>query len=151
MSNNYVSTNIEEDTKALNISNDEFLNYIEVLKSYVESSTKITNASKEVQLAALSKLSSHNRDKVIEAMIELSKNGSEDLKNKILEKLSEITSEQSKLEKTTNDTLKEMNKDNNDFWLKLAGGLAVCALLIYVGKDFLSSDSEFIDVDVNNI
>ena len=44
-----------------------------------------------------------------------------------------------------------MNKDNNDFWLKLAGGLAVCALLIYVGKDFLSSDSEFIDVDVNNI
>ncbi|MCT7544254.1 MULTISPECIES: hypothetical protein [Aliarcobacter] len=151
MSNNYVSTNIEEDTKALNISNDEFLNYIEVLKSYVESSTKITNASKEVQLAALYKLSSHNRDKVIEAMIELSKNGSEDLKNKILEKISEITSEQSKLEKTTNDTLKEMNKDNNDFWLKLAGGLAVCALLIYVGKDFLSSDSEFIDVDVNNI
>lgn len=151
MSNNYVSTNIEEDTKALNISNDEFLNYIEVLKSYIESSTKITNASKEVQLAALYKLSSHNRDKVIEAMIELSKNGSEDLKNKILEKLSEITSEQSKLEKTTNDTLKEMNKDNNDFWLKLAGGLAVCALLIYVGKDFLSSDSEFIDVDVNNI
>jgi hypothetical protein len=151
MSNNYVSTNIEEDTKALNISNDEFLNYIEVLKSYVESSTKITNASKEVQLAALYKLSSHNRDKVIEAMIELSKNGSEDLKNKILEKISEITSEQSKLEKTTHDTLKEMNKDNNDFWLKLAGGLAVCALLIYVGKDFLSSDSEFIDVDVNNI
>jgi hypothetical protein len=151
MSNNYVSTNIEEDTKALNISNDEFLNYIEVLKSYVESSTKITNASKEVQLAALSKLSSHNRDKVIEAMIELSKNGSEDLKNKILEKLSEITSEQSKLEKTTNDTLKEMNKDNNYFWLKLAGVVAFCALLIYAREEFLSSESEFIDVDVNNI
>ena len=44
-----------------------------------------------------------------------------------------------------------MNKDNNYFWLKLAGAVAFCALLIYAREEFLSSESEFIDVDVNNI
>ena len=95
------------------------------LNSVYASIKDIIDAAKATQLSAMEKISIKNFEKIYEIIEKMSKDGSEDFKRECLNKIFELGKLELEYEKQKNDTVKNMNNQNNSLWKKIAIGVGV--------------------------
>ena len=100
-------------------------NIVELQKTYLNSIKDIIDAAKATQLSAMEKISIKNFEKIYEIIEKMSKDGSEDFKRECLNKIFELGKLELEYEKQKNDTVKNMNNQNNSLWKKIAIGVGV--------------------------
>ena len=100
-------------------------NIVELQKTYLNSIKDIIDAAKATQLSAMEKISIKNFERIYEIIERMSKDGSEDFKRECLNKIFELGKLELEYEKQKNDTVKNMNNQNNSLWKKIAIGVGV--------------------------
>jgi hypothetical protein len=100
-------------------------NIVELQRTYLNSIKDIIDAAKATQLSAMEKISIKNFEKIYEIIEKMSKDGSEDFKRECLNKIFELGKLELEYEKQKNDTVKNMNNQNNSLWKKIAIGVGV--------------------------
>ena len=95
-------------------------NIVELQKTYLNSIKDIIDAAKATQLSAMEKISIKNFERIYEIIERMSKDGSEDFKRECLNKIFELGKLELEYEKQKNDTVKNMNNQNNSLWKKIA-------------------------------
>jgi hypothetical protein len=95
-------------------------NIVELQKTYLNSMKDIVDSIKATQLSALEKISIKNFERIYEIIERMSENGSEDFKRECLNKIFELGKLELEYEKQKNDTIKDMNHQNNSLWKKIA-------------------------------
>ena len=71
------------------------------------------------------KLLTSQKNSIYEIIEKMSKDGSEDFKRECLNKIFELGKLELEYEKQKNDTVKNMNNQNNSLWKKIAIGVGV--------------------------
>lgn len=104
-------------------------NIVELQKTYLNSIKDIIDAAKATQLSAMEKISIKNFERIYEIIERMSKDGSEDFKRECLNKIFELGKLELEYEKQKNDTVKNMNNQNNSLWKKIAFGLGTIVTL----------------------
>ena len=100
-------------------------NIVELQRTYLNSIKDIIDAAKATQLSAMEKISIKNFERIYEIIERMSKDGSEDFKRECLNKIFELGKLELEYEKQKNDTVKNMNNQNNSLWKKIAIGVGV--------------------------
>jgi hypothetical protein len=100
-------------------------NIVELQRTYLNTIKDIIDAAKATQLSAMEKISIKNFEKIYEIIEKMSKDGSEDFKRECLNKIFELGKLELEYEKQKNDTVKNMNNQNNSLWKKIAIGVGV--------------------------
>jgi hypothetical protein len=100
-------------------------NIVELQRTYLNSIKDIIDAAKATQLSAMEKISIKNFERIYEIIEKMSKDGSEDFKRECLNKIFELGKLELEYEKQKNDTVKNMNNQNNSLWKKIAIGVGV--------------------------
>ena len=95
-------------------------NIVELQRTYLNSIKDIIDAAKATQLSAMEKISIKNFERIYEIIEKMSKDGSEDFKRECLNKIFELGKLELEYEKQKNDTVKNMNNQNNSLWKKIA-------------------------------
>ncbi len=103
-------------------------NIVELQRIYLDSIKDIINSAKTTQLSAMEKISIKNFEKIYEIIERMSKDGSEDFKRECLNKIFELGKLELEYEKQKNDTVKNMNNQNNSLWKKIAIGIGTIAI-----------------------
>lgn len=103
-------------------------NIVELQKTYLNSIKDIIDAAKATQLSAMEKISIKNFERIYEIIERMSKDGSEDFKRECLNKIFELGKLELEYEKQKNDTVKNMNNQNNSLWKKIAFGLGTIVI-----------------------
>ena len=103
-------------------------NIVELQKTYLNSIKDIIDAAKATQLSAMEKISIKNFERIYEIIERMSKDGSEDFKRECLNKIFELGKLELEYEKQKNDTVKNMNNQNNSLWKKIAIGLGTIVI-----------------------
>ncbi|MGJ0378272.1 hypothetical protein [Aliarcobacter cryaerophilus] len=104
-------------------------NIVELQKTYLNSIKDIIDAAKATQLSAMEKISIKNFERIYEIIERMSKDGSEDFKRECLNKIFELGKLELEYEKQKNDTVKNMNNQNNSIWKKIAIGLGTIVIV----------------------
>ncbi len=104
-------------------------NIVELQRTYLNSIKDIIDAAKATQLSAMEKISIKNFEKIYEIIEKMSKDGSEDFKRECLNKIFELGKLELEYEKQKNDTVKNMNNQNNSLWKKIAIGLGTIVIV----------------------
>ena len=104
-------------------------NIVELQKTYLNSIKDIIDAAKATQLSAMEKISIKNFERIYEIIERMSKDGSEDFKRECLNKIFELGKLELEYEKQKNDTVKNMNNQNNSLWKKIAIGLGTIVIV----------------------
>lgn len=100
-------------------------NIVELQRTYLNSIKDIIDAAKATQLSAMEKISIKNFERIYEIIERMSKDGSEDFKRECLNKIFELGKLELEYEKQKNDTVENMNNQNNSLWKKIAIGVGV--------------------------
>ena len=100
-------------------------NIVELQRTYLNSIKDIIDAAKATQLSAMEKISIKNFERIYEIIERMSIDGSEDFKRECLNKIFELGKLELEYEKQKNDTVKNMNNQNNSLWKKIAIGVGV--------------------------
>lgn len=100
-------------------------NIVELQRTYLNSIKDIIDSAKATQLSAMEKISIKNFERIYEIIERMSKDGSEDFKRECLNKIFELGKLELEYEKQKNDTVKNMNNQNNSLWKKIAIGVGV--------------------------
>jgi len=103
-------------------------NIVELQKTYLNSIKDIIDAAKATQLSAMEKISIKNFERIYEIIERMSKDGSEDFKRECLNKIFELGKLELEYEKQKNDTVKNMNNQNNSLWKTIAIGLGTIVI-----------------------
>lgn len=103
-------------------------NIVELQRTYLNSIKDIIDAAKATQLSAMEKISIKNFERIYEIIERMSKDGSEDFKRECLNKIFELGKLELEYEKQKNDTVKNMNNQNNSLWKKIAFGLGTIVI-----------------------
>lgn len=103
-------------------------NIVELQRTYLNSIKEIIDAAKATQLSAMEKISIKNFERIYEIIERMSKDGSEDFKRECLNKIFELGKLELEYEKQKNDTVKNMNNQNNSLWKKIAIGLGTIVI-----------------------
>ena len=103
-------------------------NIVELQRTYLNSIKDIIDAAKATQLSAMEKISIKNFERIYEIIERMSKDGSEDFKRECLNKIFELGKLELEYEKQKNDTVKNMNNQNNSLWKKIAIGLGTIVI-----------------------
>ena len=103
-------------------------NIVELQRTYLNSIKDIIDAAKATQLSAMGKISIKNFERIYEIIERMSKDGSEDFKRECLNKIFELGKLELEYEKQKNDTVKNMNNQNNSLWKKIAFGLGTIVI-----------------------
>ncbi len=104
-------------------------NIVELQRTYLNSIKDIIDAAKATQLSAMEKISIKNFERIYEIIERMSKDGSEDFKRECLNKIFELGKLELEYEKQKNDTVKNMNNQNNSLWKKIAIGLGTIVIV----------------------
>ena len=100
-------------------------NIVELQRTYLNSIKDIIDAAKATQLSAMEKISIKNFERIYEIIERMSKDGSEDFKRECLNKIFELGKLELEYEKQKNDTVKNINNQNNILLKKIAIGVGV--------------------------
>lgn len=100
-------------------------NIVELQRTYLNTIKDIIDSAKATHLSAMEKISIKNFEKIYEIIEKMSKDGSEDFKRECLNKIFELGKLELEYEKQKNDTVKNMNNQNNSLWKKIAIGVGV--------------------------
>ena len=103
-------------------------NIVELQKTYLNSIKDIIDAAKATQLSAMEKISIKNFERIYEIIERMSKDGSEDFKRECLNKIFELGKLELEYEKQKNDTVENMNNQNNSLWKTIAIGLGTIVI-----------------------
>ena len=103
-------------------------NIVELQRTYLNTIKDIIDSAKATHLSAMEKISIKNFEKIYEIIEKMSKDGSEDFKRECLNKIFELGKLELEYEKQKNDTVKNMNNQNNSLWKKIAIGVGVIDL-----------------------
>lgn len=103
-------------------------NIVELQRTYLNSIKDIIDAAKATQLSAMEKISIKNFERIYEIIERMSKDGSEDFKRECLNKIFELGKLELEYEKQKNDTVKNMNNQNNSLWKTIAIGLGTIVI-----------------------
>ena len=103
-------------------------NIVELQRTYLNTIKDIIDAAKATQLSAMEKISIKNFERIYEIIERMSKDGSEDFKRECLNKIFELGKLELEYEKQKNDTVKNMNNQNNSLWKKIAIGLGTIVI-----------------------
>ncbi|MCT7447223.1 hypothetical protein [Aliarcobacter skirrowii] len=103
-------------------------NIVELQRTYLNTIKDIIDAAKATQLSAMEKISIKNFERIYEIIERMSKDGSEDFKRECLNKIFELGKLELEYEKQKNDTVKNMNNQNNSLWKKIAFGLGTIVI-----------------------
>lgn len=103
-------------------------NIKELQKTYLNSIKDIIDSAKTTQLSAMEKTSIKNFEKIYEIIERISKDGSEDLKREALNKIFELANLELEYEKQKNDTVRDMNNQNNNLWKEIATKIGVVVI-----------------------
>ena len=104
-------------------------NIVELQKTYLNSIKDIIDAAKATQLSAMEKISIKNFERIYEIIERMSKDGSEDFKRECLNKIFELGKLELEYEKQKNDTVENMNNQNNSLWKTIAIGLGTIVIV----------------------
>ena len=99
--------------------------YLNTIKDIIDSAKATHLSAKATHLSAMEKISIKNFEKIYEIIEKMSKDGSEDFKRECLNKIFELGKLELEYEKQKNDTVKNMNNQNNSLWKKIAIGVGV--------------------------
>ena len=94
-------------------------NIVELQRTYLNTIKDIIDSAKATHLSAMEKISIKNFEKIYEIIEKMSKDGSEDFKRECLNKIFELGKLELEYEKQKNDTVKNMNNQNNSLWKKI--------------------------------
>ena len=100
-------------------------NIVELQRTYLNTIKDIIDSAKATHLSAIEKISIKNFEKIYEIIEKMSKDGSEDFKRECLNKIFEFGKLELEYEKQKNDTVENMNNQNNSLWKKIAIGVGV--------------------------
>ena len=103
-------------------------NIVELQRTYLNSIKDIIDAAKATQLSAMEKISIKNFERIYEIIERMSKDGSEDFKRECLNKIFELGKLELEYEKQKNDTVENMNNQNNSLWKTIAIGLGTIVI-----------------------
>ena len=103
-------------------------NIVELQRTYLNTIKDIIDSAKATHLSAMEKISIKNFERIYEIIERMSKDGSEDFKRECLNKIFELGKLELEYEKQKNDTVKNMNNQNNSLWKKIAIGLGTIVI-----------------------